>query len=170
LAWLVAAAFAGIAVLSTSAVAGWHFVIGADPEKAVLDDRVTPTSHVGPRVASDGGWSLYARSRPGGLVDVELSSRALTSLTVLTGEWPIESVLVSGSAGVVLGGRVTEPGVTRLALQLPDGTSVGLPFSPAGYFIRVLGVSATATAVAEGSLVAYGADGRALARSAVVAD
>jgi len=125
LALIVAAVVVGVTAASIGA---WRLV-AKDARKAAIVSTLRQGGHVGPLVASSGGWSLYAQHRAHGPTDAELSSRDETIVGGFMGRKAIELTAVGDdSSGFdALAGQVNVPRAASVALLLPDGRTIPVP-------------------------------------------
>jgi hypothetical protein len=138
LALVVAALVVG---LTAASIGAWR-IVREDPHKRALAAKLRNGGHIGPLVASSGGWSLYIHRRPHGPTDNEVSSQDESAVGAFFGKRPIELTGADDGSGNfdLLAGQVNAPGAASVALVFPGHQSLPVPLE-GKYFIVSLSPS-----------------------------
>jgi hypothetical protein len=155
---VVAAVVAAAGVLAATTTAAWQAL--TDDRKVDAAARVDAGGHVGPLVAQDGTWRLFAETRPG-RAEWELAAPSFSALGTFVGSEPLEVTTATAGPAAAIAGRVTAAGVSQVRVELADGRSLAVPLRAGRFFVRALAPGERAQ-----SVVAVDAAGRELARAA----
>ncbi len=182
-------------IICGAALAATGWLIGTPAPSSIVSDFAGYTPQLGFHpdpgsavlVAEDGDSSLYATVNAEGSYCIVASAPwrrpdrlpdGGTCIPQPTAAQPIVAGIVAagptstpeGTATVLVAGRITEPGTTRVSFTTPTGDTVTRPVGSSGFFLATLSIKLCGNGDWTPTFTALDAQGRSIADSAFTID